>query len=120
MKKKINTERLRKKREEKGWNKLTASQKMGILQNVYSRYESGDRTPTYQVIRTMAQYLDTSAEYLTDQTDDPMPVEYLITNEDPKLSFIIETYNHLPDEPRENIYKYVKKIADKTKNDSAK
>lgn len=115
MKHKININRLKEKREQKGWNKLVASQEMGILQSAYSRYESGERTPTYQVIRTMAQYLGTSAEYLTDQTDDPSPVEYLITNDDPKLSFIIETYNRLPAEPRDNIYKYVKDLSAKYK-----
>ncbi|SEL53647.1 Helix-turn-helix domain-containing protein [Butyrivibrio sp. ob235] len=115
MKQKINTDRLKEMREQKGWNKLIASQEMGLLQSVYSRYEKGTRTPTYQVIRTMAQYLGTSAEYLTDQTDDPSPVEYLITGDDPKLSFIIENYSRLPEEPRNNIYKYVKDISSKYK-----
>ena len=110
MKYKINTDRLKEKREQKGWNKLVASQEMGILQSVYSRYESGERTPTYQVIRTMAQFLETSAEYLTDQTDDPSPVEYLVNSEDPRLSFIVETYRDSSEDVKERIFNYVKKL----------
>lgn len=112
MKYKINVERLREKREQKGWNKLIAAQEMGIFQSVYSRYESGERTPTYPVIKSMAQYLGTSAEYLTDQTDNPKPYEFVVSPDDSRLSFIIETYNKLPNEQQDRIYKYVQKIND--------
>ena len=81
----MNIEKLRKLREEKGWNKVTAAREMGFTQSVYLRYENGTSKPTLSVIRNLALMLGTSVEYLTDLSDNPAPVEYLVSADDDKF-----------------------------------
>lgn len=104
----LDIERLIKKRTEKGWNKLEASEAMSIPQSAYGRYENGQRAPSYCALRDMALTLGTSVEYLTGQTDDDRPIEYLVSSKDEKLVYIIETYNNASDENKERLYKYTK------------
>ena len=110
MKTPLNIERLRNKREEKGWNKSEAAYEMGIAQNSYVRYENGDRTPTYSVIKNMAITLETSVEYLIGKSDNDRRTELVVSCDDKNLEYIIETYNNLPDDKKERLYKYAKKM----------
>ncbi len=107
----LDTERLKKKRLEKGWNKLEASEKMIIPNSAYSRYENGNRAPSYSALRDMALTLGTSVEYLTGQTDDDRPIEYLIPADDDRLLYIIETYKGSPEDDRQRLYKYASKLS---------
>ena len=109
----IDPERLKEKRLEKGWNKLEASQNMDMPQSVYLRYESGERNPTYSALRNMALTLGTSAEYLTGQSDDDRPHEFIVSSDDEKLIYIIDTYKNAPDESRERLYKYAMKMSNR-------
>lgn len=110
MKTPLKIERLREKREKKGWNKSEAAYEMGIAPNSYVRYENGDRTPTYSVIKNMAITLGTSVEYLTGKSDNDRRVEIVVSCDDKKLEYIIETYHDLPSDKKERLYKYVKKL----------
>lgn len=107
----IDPERLKKKRIEKGWNKLEASQNMDMPQSVYLRYESGERNPTYSALRNMALTLGTSAEYLTGQSDDDRPYEFIVSSDDEMLTCIIDIYKKAPEEKRERLYKYAMKLS---------
>lgn len=107
---KINIERLKEKRLEKGWNKMEAAEFMAMPHSVYLRYESGERSPSYTALRDMALTLGTSIEYLTGQTDDDRPIEYLIPADDDRLLFIIETYKGSPEDSRQRLYKYASKL----------
>ncbi len=107
----LNTERLKKKREEKGWNKLVAAQKMGFPQGTYVRYENGSRTPAYSVIKSMAISLGTSVEYLTGQSDDDARSEFVVSCNDKYLEFIIESYYNFPDNKKKRLYKYAQKLS---------
>jgi transcriptional regulator with XRE-family HTH domain len=102
----INTARLKEAREAKGLNKQETAQQLGFSQSVYLRYENGDRNPTYSVIKDMALFLGVSAEYLTDQTDDPTPCEIVVDSSDKRLSFIIETYKSVSEEKKERLLQY--------------
>ncbi len=106
----LNAERLKEKRLEKGWNKLEASQYMDMPQSVYSRYESGGSMPTYSALRNIALTLGTNTGYLTDQTDDDRPEEYLISAKDEKLVYIVETYNKIEDDGKQRLFNYAKKL----------
>ncbi len=112
MKPVLNIERLREKRLEKGWTKLAAAREMGFAQSGYVRYENGLRKPTAVVVRNMALALGTSVEYLTGQSDDPKPLEFVVSAEDEKLFHIVETYKAQPEKEKERIYNYIKKIGD--------
>ena len=114
MKPELDIKRLKKKREEKGWSKNIASQKMGIPQSAYVRYENGNRAVTFSTLKNMALTLGTSIEYLTGQTDDDRPVECLISCEDERLGYIIDTYQDLDDHAAERLYQYAKKLHPET------
>lgn len=106
----LDIERLKNKRLEKGWNKLEASMEMDIPQSAYGRYENGQRTPSYSALRDMALTLGTSVEFLTGQTNDDRPKEYLVSAKDTRLTYIIETYKDAPDDARERLYQYAQKL----------
>lgn len=107
---KLNIDRLREKREAKGWSKNYASEEMGIEQSVYYRYESGECAPSYSAIKNMALTLQTSVEYLTDVLDDDTPRELLVNCRDSRLRYILEFYTSSDNDDKENIYKYVQKL----------
>ncbi|MBR4574879.1 MAG: helix-turn-helix transcriptional regulator [Lachnospiraceae bacterium] len=107
---KINIERLKEKRLEKGWNKVEAAEFMAMPHSIYLRYESGERSPSYTALRDMALTLGTTVEYLTDQTDDDRPEEYLISAKDNRLICILETYNKVEEDGKQRLYNYAKKL----------
>ena len=107
----IDINRLKKKREEKGWNKLEASQYMDIPQSTYSRYESGGRAPSYSALRDMALTLGTTVEYLTGQTDNDRPREYIVSADDERLMCLIELYKDASDENKDRLLEYAKKLS---------
>ena len=108
----LNIDRLKKKREEKGWANNYAAEEMNLAPSGYFRYESGEAAPSYSVIRNMALTLGTSVEYLTDKTDNDSPNEIVICCRDPRLTYIIERYSKYSDEDKTRLYKYAQKIPD--------
>ena len=110
MKPELDILRLKQKREEKGWSKNTAAQKMGIPQSAYVRYENGDRAVTFSTLKNMALTLGTSVGYLTGQTDNDKPVEYLVSGADERLGYIIEAFSKLDGEAAERLYQYALKL----------
>ncbi len=107
---KLNPTRLQFKREEMGWSKREASKRMNLDQSSYLRYESGERSAPYSVIKNMALILGTSVEFLTDETDNDDPVEYLVTNDDSKLFFMVEKYLQFSEKSQNSAYEYFKKL----------
>ena len=86
----LNIYRLKECRERLGISKMEAAKRMQLSQPAYLRYEAGTRIPSLQTMTVIANVLNTSVEYLTDQSDDPMPVSYTISKTaDPELFEII-------------------------------
>lgn len=87
----FDTTRLSECRKHLGLTKQQAAAKLGMAQPTYLRYENGDRMPSEHVIRTIAEGFDTSVEYLTGKSDDPLPNYYVIKKEtDEDLFLFIE------------------------------
>ena len=80
-------ERLKKIREDRGLNKAEAARLLGLSKMGYLRYESADRTPSYQTIVFMALKLGTSPDYLTGKTKDSEPMEFIISKSDDPVLF---------------------------------
>lgn len=58
------------------------AQYLGIHRDVYSRYESGTRSVPIDVLIKLADYYETSVDYLTGRSDDnSLPPKYVPTNE---------------------------------------
>lgn len=104
-------ERLKKIREDRGLNKAEAARLLGLSKMGYLRYESADRTPSYQTIVYMAQKLGTSPDYLIGKTEDPEPKEYVISkSDDPVLFELITDVIDQSSTARNRLLAYYKKL----------
>ena len=87
----VNIDRLNECREKIGISKMEAAKRMQLSQPAYLRYESGSRTPSLQTLTVIANVLNTSIEYLTDQSDNSQPVSYTISKfDEPELFELID------------------------------
>lgn len=105
------TNRLIECRKRLGISKNEASKRIGVSQPAYLRYESGERTPSIQVIKEIAKVFHTSPDYLIGKTDSPNVDSYVITREEnPELFLIIEKYYHSEEEQQKRILAYLKEL----------
>lgn len=111
----LDTDRLKKLREAKGWSKKYTSDEMQLDQAAYLRYESGECAPSFSVIKNMALTLGTSVDYLTGKSDDVKPQEILISTNDSRLKYIVELYSSSEEDYKERLYKYAQKIGSQIK-----
>ena len=103
----LNRKRLINCREKLGITKQEVAKRMHISQPAYLRYESGERTPSIQVIQIMAEVLGTSVAYLTNECDNPQPDCYFIKEDtEPALFQLINTYRNTDMETRERLLAY--------------
>ena len=113
----LNRERLIECRKKLGITKQQAAIRMQLSQPAYLRYESGERTPSIHVIYYMAHVLGTSADYLTEKTDDPNPSSYLINaDNEPELFSLIEIYRTSDSNTKERISSYFHKLSEPNQN----
>ena len=63
-------ERLKSAREQLNLSKAEAARRIGLTAASYVRYEAGDRSPSPQVLTSIAEKLNTSVAYLSGNTDD--------------------------------------------------
>ena len=104
-------ERLKKIREDRGLNKAEAARLLGLSKMGYLRYESADRTPSYQTIVFMAQKLGTSPDYLIGKTEDSAPKEFVISkSDDPVLFELITDMIDKKNPARDRLLAYYKKL----------
>ena len=110
----VNITRLRECREKLGISKMEAARRMRLSQPAYLRYEAGTRTPSLQTLSVIANVLKTSVEYLTDCSDDPLPVAYTITKEDePGLFEIITMCKNADNDIIKRLSAYAYKLKEK-------
>ena len=74
----LKPERLISARESLGLNKAEAAKLLNMSAMGYGRYESGQRSPSYQTICFIAQAFNISPEYLCGETTDANPETILI------------------------------------------
>ena len=111
MEKRLLPERLKKIREDRGLNKAEAARLLGLSKMGYLRYESADRTPSYQTIVFMAQKLKTSPDYLIGAVDDSEPKEYVISkSDDPALFELITGVIDRKNPARDRLLAYYKRL----------
>lgn len=67
-------ENLKKLRLQNNMTQLALQMNTGIDQALISKYESGERIPTVENLLILADYFDTSLDFLMDRT--PNPVRY--------------------------------------------
>ena len=107
----FSSSRLKQIREILGINKAEAARRLHITAMAYGRYEKGERMPSYQTVRYMAQILGTSADYLFGLTDDPAPVEIVISSEtDPELFEVVCSLKPMNSDARKRLLAYSLKL----------
>lgn len=67
----INGKRLATRRKDKGYTQQQIADMLGIKQQIYARYESGDRQPGRPRLNRFCEILDCSPDWLLDLTSDP-------------------------------------------------
>lgn len=109
----LDRQRLAQCRKKLGITKQEAAKRMQMSQPAYLRYESGERTPSIQVVHIMADILGTSTDYLLGKTDNPSPTAYVIKESvDPELFLFVEKYVHANQEMKNRMNAYIHKMAD--------
>ena len=64
---------IKKLRKSLGYTQLRLQMKTGIDQSLISKFESGERIPSTETLMILADFFDTSIDYLVCRTDDPKP-----------------------------------------------
>lgn len=67
-------------RESKNITQSRLSNEIGVPQQTISSYESGKAKPSIKTLCRMAEFLNTSTDYLLDKTDVMHPVDELTSN----------------------------------------
>lgn len=67
-------ENLRHARENKGYTQKNVAEYIGVAKSTYSLYESGNREPSVQTIKKLADYLSVSADDLLGIDEEPLTI----------------------------------------------
>ena len=62
--------RIRDLREDHDWNQTQVAKKLGMSQTGYSKYETGENDIPTQVLLKLADFYNTSVDYLLGRTDE--------------------------------------------------
>jgi len=76
-----------------------------VSQETISAYEAGKALPSAETLIKMANFLNTSTDYLLDLTDNSLPVKDIKHNDYDEL---ISIYKRLDKDAKEDIVKYAK------------
>ena len=71
--------RIRDLREDRDLNQTTVAKMFGMSQTGYSKYETGENDIPTSILIKLAQFYDTSVDYLLGLTDNPEKYEYYTT-----------------------------------------
>ena len=121
---KLFVSRLRELLDEKEITQKELSSRIGVSEVTVSRYLSGDRTPRTDVINSISNFFNVSADYLLGNSDIRNPYKEAPeqkTDEDIDL-WLSKTdgYKELPEDDRLKIIEYAKFMLEKHKKPESK
>ncbi len=94
-----------------GFTKLEAAKRIGVSQPAYLRYESGERTPSIQVIKEMANVFHTSADYLMGNAISDSPDYITVSKEfNPELFELVNYYQDMDSAFVQKMLAYMKTL----------
>ncbi len=104
-------ERLKSAREKLKLSKAEAARRTGLTAASYVRYENGDRSPSPQVLQSIAEKLGTSVAYLSGKTDDISPdIISISKNDDPLLFELITDTQSADDATLKRLLSYYHRL----------
>lgn len=68
------SDRIARLRKDKGLNQKQLAEKLEVSVDSVRRWEQGKRSPDVEMLRNIAQVLDTTVSYISGETDDPSPM----------------------------------------------
>ena len=75
-----------------GITRTEAARRLSMSAMGYGRYEKGERTPSYQTVSFIAQFFNTSTDYLYGLSDDAAPLSITLrASDDPDLFLLVRT-----------------------------
>lgn len=104
----LNLKRLTECREKAGLSKRETAKRINVSQPAYVRYENGTRIPSIQVVTAIANALNTSVAYLTDQTDLDTP-DFILIDKDtsPMLFSLVEACKDYDEDKLKQLKQYI-------------
>ena len=96
---------LKKIREKLNITQVKLSIEIEVSQETISAYEAGKTLPSAETLIKMANYLNTSVDYLLDLTDNDLPVKDTVKNSYDEL---ISIFNRLDKDGKDDIIKYAR------------
>ena len=64
-------ERLKELRKENGYTQVMLAEALGLSKGTVAMWETGKRTPDYEIINTMSDMFDRRIDYILGYSDDP-------------------------------------------------
>ena len=68
------SDRIARLRKNRGLNQTQLAKKLGVSVDSVRRWEQGKRSPDVEMLRNIAQVLDTTVSYISGETDNPSPI----------------------------------------------
>lgn len=103
---------LKKLREKKGITQVKLSVDIEVSQEIISQYELGKTKPTVESLIKLADYFNTSTDFLLDRTNDPLPIQNL-NKKDIEITDITEKYNSLSTEDKKQFMNFLDFLCNK-------
>ena len=104
-------ERLIAIREKNGLNKAEAARLLNLSKMGYGRYESGERSPSPQMLEVIAQKLHTSVAYLTGASSSPREQCIVVSKkENPSLFLLVKEMQSCDERTIRRLMEYYKRI----------
>ena len=105
---------LRQARENKGITQVKMSVDLGIAQETISGYEIGRITPSIKVLHKIADYLNTTTDYLLGRVDTDIPLMKIKANDiSEEESQLLFDYRHLNEDKKKELIWYVNALKQK-------
>ncbi len=98
---------LKELRQKKKITQIRLSIAAEVSQETISAYESGKALPSADTLIKLADFLDTSVDYLLDRTDNSTPLNLKRTNSSDEL---VQIFNKLNDNQKKDVLWYCKNI----------
>ena len=104
----ITMNNLKKIIDEKGYSKEKVATSIGIAESTIYNYIARERTPYLNTLISLAEFFNTSLDYLVDLTDNPIKVDDMdFINKDPELNQLMQNIMSLPSDKRELVNAYI-------------
>lgn len=109
-------ENLRIIREKRHKNQLNIALAVGVTQESISMYESGIGYPSATILIKLANYLETSTDYLLGLTDDDTPIKFMNRNLNDKEKELLDKFIYLATEDQLKLIGYADSLNSKVTN----